>query len=149
MKWHSWICCYSDPSPIIPNSTSAAKEDRQSKALNNARAVFQVISTLGSGGINIPGLQATGQIAMQIIDLVKVGRLPHHPHQYSYRWNRQKIKSNREGLEELVERIADLLDPVQKTLGDQNQADISVGLKEDLVRFQQCVLLMYDYWASH
>jgi len=47
-------------------------------------------------------------------------------------------------LEELVERIADLLDPVQKTLGDQNQANISVGLKEDLVRFQQCVLLVYD-----
>jgi hypothetical protein len=51
----------------------------------------------------------------------------------------QKIKSNRNDAEELVERMADLLDPVQKALGSQNQDDVSAGLKKDLIRFNQYV----------
>jgi hypothetical protein len=57
----------------------------------------------------------------------------------------QKIKSNRSDLEELVERMADLLDPLQKALGNQNEDDISAGLKDDLVRFKRCVLPIYNY----
>jgi len=51
------------------------KEDRPdspSPVLNNARSVFVLLSSLGGGGINIPGLYAAGQIGIQIIDLVKV-----------------------------------------------------------------------------
>jgi len=44
-----------------------------------------------------------------------------------------------------VERMADLLDPVQKALGNQNEDDISAGLKDDLVRFQRCVLPIYNH----
>jgi hypothetical protein len=51
----------------------------------------------------------------------------------------QKIKSNRSDLEALVERIADLLDPVHRALGAQHKSDVSAGLKEDLLRFNQYV----------
>jgi len=77
MKWKSWVCSCSKPLQKIPTN-SEGKQDRQSQALNNARAVFQLISNLGSGGVNVPGLQAAGQIGIQIIDLVKVGKLEHH-----------------------------------------------------------------------
>ena len=51
----------------------------------------------------------------------------------------QKIKSNRNDAEQLVERMADLLDPVQQALGAQNQDHVSAGLKKDLIRFNQYV----------
>jgi hypothetical protein len=52
------------------------KPDWHSPALDNARTVCQLLSNLGSGAINVPGLQATGQIGMQIIDIVKVSLFP-------------------------------------------------------------------------
>ena len=51
----------------------------------------------------------------------------------------QKIKSNRNDTEQLVERMADLLDPVQQALRAQNQDHVSAGLKKDLIRFNQYV----------
>ena len=47
--------------------------DCQSPALDNARMIFQLASNIGSGGLNVPGLQAAGLIGVQIIDAVKVG----------------------------------------------------------------------------
>ena len=46
--------------------------DCQSPALDNAKMVFQLASNLGSGGLNVPGLQAAGLIGVQIIDAIKV-----------------------------------------------------------------------------
>ena len=34
--------------------------------------IFQLASNLGSGAVNVPGLQATGLIGVQIIDAIKV-----------------------------------------------------------------------------
>ena len=46
--------------------------DWQSPALDNARIIFQLASNLGSGNLNVPGLQAAGLIGVQIVDAVKV-----------------------------------------------------------------------------
>ena len=56
-------------------NTSERKQDWQSPALDYARTVCQLLSNLGSGAINVPGLQAAGQVGMQIIDIIKVSRL--------------------------------------------------------------------------
>jgi hypothetical protein len=44
-------------------------------ALDNARAALQLISNLGSGAFNVPGLEAASKVGIQIIDIIKVGRL--------------------------------------------------------------------------
>jgi hypothetical protein len=54
---------------------SETRQDWSSPALDNARTVCQLLSNLGSGGINVPGLQAAGLVAVQIIDIIKVGKL--------------------------------------------------------------------------
>ena len=46
--------------------------DWQSPAFDNARMIFQLAANLGSGGLNVPGLQAAGLIGVQIVDAVKV-----------------------------------------------------------------------------
>jgi hypothetical protein len=50
------------------------RQDWSSPTLDNARTVCQLLSNLGSGGINVPGLQAAGLVAVQIIDIIKVVR---------------------------------------------------------------------------
>ena len=57
------------------SSSNRKKRDRLSPALDKARTVCQLLSNLGSGGINVPGLQAAGLVAVQIIDIIKVGTL--------------------------------------------------------------------------
>ena len=47
----------------------------QSPVLDNARTAYQLLAHLGSGAVGIPGLQTAGQIAIQIIDIIKVGLL--------------------------------------------------------------------------
>jgi hypothetical protein len=51
---------------------SNVRDDWHSPVLDNARNVFQFASNLGSGALNIPGLQAAGMVAIQIIDVIKV-----------------------------------------------------------------------------
>ena len=51
---------------------SDARQDWQSP-LDNARTVLELLSNLGSGAINVPGLQAASKVGIQIIDTVKVG----------------------------------------------------------------------------
>jgi hypothetical protein len=51
----------------------------------------------------------------------------------------QKIKDNKVDCEDLVTRIIQLLDPIQKALENQNALDIDLRLKEDLDRFAQYV----------
>jgi hypothetical protein len=57
-------------------SRNERRSDWRSPALDNARTVCQLLSNLGSGAINVPGLQAAGQVGMQIIDIVKVSIFP-------------------------------------------------------------------------
>ena len=52
---------------------SGTRPDWQSPVLDNARTACQLLANLGSGALGIPGLQAAGQIAIQIIDIIKVG----------------------------------------------------------------------------
>ena len=54
-----------------PLSNEPAR-DCQSLALDNAKMIFQLASNLGSGALNVPGLQAAGLIGAQIIDAIKV-----------------------------------------------------------------------------
>jgi hypothetical protein len=75
MTYSSWICsCFQDPSTESPKILTETKdqEDLQTPVLNNVRNVFTLLSNIGAGGVNVPGLQAAGQIEIQIIDLVKV-----------------------------------------------------------------------------
>ncbi|KIM87277.1 hypothetical protein PILCRDRAFT_814765 [Piloderma croceum F 1598] len=95
------------------------RQNWSSPALDNARTVCQLLSNLGSGGINVPGLQAAGLIAVQIIDIIK------------------KTKGNQTDCEDVVTRIMQLLDPIAKTLQNQNTTDIDLRLTEDLRRFTE------------
>jgi len=95
---------------------SDARQDWQSP-LDNARTVLELLSNLGSGAINVPGLQAASKVGIQIIDIVK------------------KIKNNKADCEELVMRIVQLLDPIRDALESQMASDIDPHLKEDLERF--------------
>jgi hypothetical protein len=52
--------------------TPGGVQDRHSPLLDNARNIFQLVSNLGSGALNIPGLQAAGLIGVQIVDIIKV-----------------------------------------------------------------------------
>lgn len=54
--------------------SSEGGQDGQSSVLDNARNVCLLVSNLGSGALGVPGLQAAGHIALQIIDLIKVSR---------------------------------------------------------------------------
>jgi hypothetical protein len=62
---------------ISPNdrNKSEMRPNWQSPVLDNARTACQLLANLGSGAVGIPGLQAAGQVAIQIIDIVKVGLL--------------------------------------------------------------------------
>ena len=53
---------------------SETRQDGSSPVLDNARTIFQLLLNLGSGGINVPGLHAAGLVAVQIIDIIKVGK---------------------------------------------------------------------------
>ncbi|KIM83174.1 hypothetical protein PILCRDRAFT_7143 [Piloderma croceum F 1598] len=101
------------------SKSNEKKPDLYSPALDNARTVCQLLSNLGSGAINVPGLQAAGKVGMQIIDIVK------------------KTRDNKADCEDLVTRIVELLDPIRKALKNQNSMDIDLNLKEDLERFTQ------------
>ena len=110
----------------------------QSPVLDNARTACQLLANLGSGTLGIPGLQAAGQVAIQIIDIIKVGLL------YIITIillmdGPQKTRVNKADCEDLVSRIVQLLDPLRKALENQNATDIDLRLKEDLERFIQYV----------
>jgi hypothetical protein len=74
---------------------SNSKEDWSSPRLDNARTVCQLLSNLGSGGISVPGLQAAGLVAVQIIDIVKVGKLRSEQCSVDKRFVENKRKQDR------------------------------------------------------
>jgi hypothetical protein len=74
--------------------------------LDNARTICQLLSNLGSGAINVPRIQAAGQVGVQIIDIIKVSRLEFVVNVP------QKTKGNMADYDDLVTRIVQLLAPV-------------------------------------
>lgn len=48
------------------------KKNDTTPVLDNARNICQLAANSGSGDANVPGLQAAGLIAVQIVDIVKV-----------------------------------------------------------------------------
>jgi hypothetical protein len=60
---------------LVSRSGCKTRQDWLSPVMDNARTVCQLLLNLGSGGINVPGLQAVGLVAVQIIDIIKVVRL--------------------------------------------------------------------------
>ena len=65
----------SKPSASCNTPNNELPRDWKSPALVNARVIFQLASNLGSGGLNVPGLQAAGLIGVQIIDAIKVSTM--------------------------------------------------------------------------
>ena len=52
---------------------SETRPDWQSPAVDNVGVACQLLANLGSGVlVGVPGLQAAGQVAIQIIDIIKV-----------------------------------------------------------------------------
>lgn len=45
-------------------------------ALEVTRQICVLVSNLGSGALNVPGLQAVGQIGCQIVDTIQVSQFP-------------------------------------------------------------------------
>ncbi|KAF7978287.1 hypothetical protein HWV62_1142, partial [Athelia sp. TMB] len=66
--------------------------------LETARNICSILSSLGSGGVNVPGLQAVGDIGCKIIDIV------------------QKIKDNEGHCRSLIDYIGRLVDVIQRVL---------------------------------
>ncbi|KZP20446.1 TPR-like protein [Athelia psychrophila] len=91
----------------------------QSSVLETTRNVCTLVSNLGSGALNVPGLQAAGLIGCQIIDIV------------------QKMKDNQDACKDLVDHIGKLMSPIYSTLQGCNITDIDVGLREDIQRLQE------------
>jgi hypothetical protein len=73
MKKH--LSAFKSRVSLSSRKKSETRQDRSSPALDNARTICQLLSNIGSGGINVPGLQAAGLVAVQIIDIIKVGKL--------------------------------------------------------------------------
>ena len=59
----------------IGRKTSNTRQGNYARPLDNAKAALQLISNLGSGAFNVPGLEAASKVGIQIIDIIKVGRL--------------------------------------------------------------------------
>jgi hypothetical protein len=124
---------------VNDSNASGRKQDWQSPALDYARTVCQLLSNLGSGAINVPGLQAAGQVGMQIIDIIKVSPLEFVINAPLINVP-QKTKGNIADYDDLVTRIVQLLDPIRKALENQSSMDVDLSLKEDLERFTEYVL---------
>ena len=114
--------------------------DWKSPALDNARMIFQLASNLGSGGLNVPGLQAAGLIGVQIIDAIKVSIVVSSSFQCYFEAREfylQKFKSNKEDAEDLVIHISKLMEPILNALKNKTVQDIDPNLTADLLRFQK------------
>ena len=125
-----------------PNGNTLSNElprDYQSPALDNAKMIFQLASNLGSGGLNVPGLQAAGLVGVQIIDAIKVSIIVYFFFSVLF-WGEfylQKFKSNKQDAEGLVTRISKLMEIILSTLQNKTVRDIDPNLAADLLRFQK------------
>ena len=114
--------------------------DSQSPALDNAKMIFQLASNLGSGGLNVPGLQAAGLIGVQIIDAIKVSIVVSSSFQCYFEAREfylQKFKTNKQDAEDLVTRISKLMGIILNALQNKTVHDIDPSLVADLLRFQK------------
>ena len=114
--------------------------DCQPPALDNAKMIFQLASNLGSGGLNVPGLQAAGLIGVQIIDAIKVSIVVSSSFQCYFEAREfylQKFKTNKQDAEDLVTRISKLMEIILNALQNKTVHDIDPSLVADLLRFQK------------
>lgn len=59
-------------SPLHKRQVFSIARSSTTLAMDTSKIIFQVAANLGSGAIDIPGLQVTGKIGLQIIEIVKV-----------------------------------------------------------------------------
>ncbi|KZP29400.1 hypothetical protein FIBSPDRAFT_192660 [Athelia psychrophila] len=98
-----------------------------SSVLETTRSICVLVSNLGSGALNVPGLQAAGLIGCQIIDII------------------QKMKDNQDACNDLVNDIGQLMSPINMRLQACNIADIDDELKADIKRLEECVQYQSSY----
>ena len=113
--------------------------DCQSPALDNAKMIFQLASNIGSGCLNVPGLQAAGLVGVQIIDVIKVSIIVYFFFSVLF-WGEfylQKFKSNKQDAEDLVIHISKFMEPILNALQHKTAQDIDPSLATDLLRFQR------------
>ena len=106
--------------------------------------IFQLASNLGSGTLNVPGLQAAGLIGVQIIDAVKVSIIIYFCFSDATEFYLQKFKSNRQDAEDLVIHISKLMEPILNALRNKTVQDIDPNLAMDLLRFQKYANQIYE-----
>ncbi|KAF7965428.1 hypothetical protein HWV62_43654 [Athelia sp. TMB] len=110
----------------LHSRSSSPAPNSQSFALEAARSICSTISSLGSGGLNVPGLQAVGDIGCKIIDTV------------------QQMKDNQDACRTLIDHIANLMTSIRSVIGECTSAgiagaDVDIGLKADLERLNRCL----------
>ncbi|KZP29446.1 hypothetical protein FIBSPDRAFT_1038827 [Athelia psychrophila] len=103
----------------VSRSPSPAPKISQSSVLETTRTVCTLVSNLGSGALNVPGLQAAGLIGCQIIDII------------------QKMKDNQDAYNELVDDIGQLMSPINLRLQGCETADVDDELKADIKRLEE------------
>ncbi|KZP29403.1 TPR-like protein [Athelia psychrophila] len=112
MPWHKFM-------PRGPSRSPSPASIPSSTVLETSRNICILVSNLGSGGLNVPGLQAAGLIGCQIIDII------------------QKMKDNQDACNDLVDHIGQLMTPIHLTLQGCNIVDIDGRLKDDIKRLQE------------
>ena len=127
----------SKPSASGNTLNNELPRDWKSPALDNAKMIFQLASNLGSGALNVPGLQAAGLIGVQIIDAVKVSIIIYFCFSDVTEFYLQKFKSNKQDAEDLVIHISKLMEPILNALQNKTVQDIDPNLAADLLRFQK------------
>ncbi|KAF7964520.1 hypothetical protein HWV62_6263, partial [Athelia sp. TMB] len=83
-------------------------------ALEITRQICVLVSNLGSGALNVPGLQAAGQIGCQIIDII------------------QNMKDNEDACSSLIDRMNTLMNLVAEALPPDGASIDSLHIKADL-----------------
>ncbi|KAF7978278.1 hypothetical protein HWV62_1124 [Athelia sp. TMB] len=111
------------PSPAQSTQPHSPAQSSQSPVLETARNVCVLVSNLGSGALNVPGLQAAGQIGCQIIDIV------------------QKMKDNEDAYRSLIGHIELLMNLIYSALPRDgtniDNMDIDAALKSDAEKLQR------------
>ncbi|KAF7978282.1 hypothetical protein HWV62_1132 [Athelia sp. TMB] len=115
------------PSPAPSAQSNQPQSPPQSAGfpvLETARNICSILSSLGSGGLNVPGLQAVGDIGCKIIDLA------------------QKIKDNEGHCRSLINYIGKLVDVIQRVLVARDgvhikNPDADGELESDIRRLKQ------------
>ncbi|KZP07302.1 TPR-like protein [Athelia psychrophila] len=103
----------------VSRSPSPAPKISQSSVLETTRNLCELVSNLGSGALNVPGLQAAGLIGCQIIDILQI------------------MKDNQDACNDLVDDIGQLMSPINLRLQGCRTADVDDELKAGIKRLEE------------